>query len=115
MEKEQTNYLDVDLSGLFPGNYIIRISVLFDAASSHNKHKPITVGYYSPGVFAVKPEEGVDDCDFLGRTMLSRAKQMVKENPSLKQPLRWAEGWSYIETIPDANYGYIVYHVEAGS
>lgn len=73
------------------------------------------MGYYGSGVFAVKHEEGVDDCDFLGRTMLSRAKQMVNKDSSLKQPLRWAEGWSYIETIPDANYGYIWYHVEAGS
>lgn len=40
---------------------------------------------------------------------------MVDQDPSLKQPLKWAEGWSYIETIPDANYGYIWYHVEAGS
>jgi hypothetical protein len=37
MEKEQTNYLDVDLSELLPGNYIIRISLLFDAASNQNK------------------------------------------------------------------------------
>jgi hypothetical protein len=76
---EQTNYLDVDLSALLPGNYLIRVSLLFDASNSAYKHKPVTLGYYGSGGFSVKPQEDVDDADFLCQTLLSRAKQEKEE------------------------------------
>jgi hypothetical protein len=63
--------MDVDLGSLQPGKYVIRIFTYMDSSEVD-----MVFGYYSPGDFSVKYLKGVDDDEFVSKTLLNRARNI---------------------------------------
>jgi hypothetical protein len=105
------NYMSVDLSALPPGNYVARIILSNDVSPTE-----LTLGYYGSGDFSVKFLDGVDDDEFVSKTLLSRARSIdPTKNPCKVELNGGAKGWRCIENIIESNICYVAYRIESSS
>ena len=97
------NYLTVPFKQFDKGKYTLRVL----ATELPKEEETITIGLYSEAHFQLKAIDKVDDGEFIEKSLLSRAhrnpfKEVVSEEENI---------WRVIETIPESNLGYVMYHV----
>jgi hypothetical protein len=63
--------MDVDLGSLPPGKYAIRVFTYMESSEVD-----MVFGYYFPGDLSVKYLKGVDNDEFVSKTLLNRARNI---------------------------------------